>query len=189
MRLHTTLSATILLALAACRQDMHDQPRHEPLEKSEFFADRQSVRPQVPGTVARGELRLDEHLYLGTVNGEPAPRLPMPATAELVERGRRNYEIFCTPCHDHAGYGRGMVVKRGLKQPPSFHIERLRTAPDGYFFDVMTNGFGAMYDHADRITPENRWSIVAYLRALQLSQYALVAELPAEDRGFLEGGR
>jgi len=181
-------SAIAALALFACRQDMHDQPRYEPLEKSTFFHDGTSVRPQVPGTVARGELRLDEHLYQGTVSGELATTLPFELTQEVLLRGRERFGIHCTPCHGAAGYGDGMVVERGLKHPPSFHTDRLRKSPHGHFFQVMTRGFGAMYDVSDRVTPEDRWAIIAYVRALQLSQNALVAELPPRDRALLEGG-
>ena len=170
------------LGLQACRQDMHDQPRFEAMEKSVFFADGRSSRPQVPGTVARGELRLDAHLYLGQVNGEPATTFPMQVDAALLERGRERFAIFCTACHDRTGYGQGIVVQRGLKQPPSFHIDRLRSSPPGYFFDVITNGFGAMYDLADRIPPGDRWAITAYVRALQLSQDARMSDVPPDRR-------
>ena len=173
--------------LSGCRQDMHDQPRYEPLEKSAFFADGRSSRPQVPGTVARGELRLDEHLFEGTVGGEQAATFPFEVTADVLERGQDRYNVFCSVCHDRLGTGQGMIVKRGMKQPTSFHVERLREAPHGYFFDVITNGFGVMYDYSDRITPEDRWAIVAYVRALQLSQNANVGELAEDDRQRLEG--
>ena len=181
-------TALAVLVLAACRQDMHDQPRYEPLEKAAFFLDGTSVRAQVPGTVARGELRLDEHLYQGTVSGELATTFPFELSPEVLLRGRERFGIHCTPCHGASGYGDGMVVERGLKHPPSFHTERLREVPHGHFFRVMTRGFGAMYDVADRVSPEDRWAIIAYVRALQLSQNALVAELPPADRAVLEGG-
>lgn len=175
--------------LAACRQDMHDQPRYEPLEASAFFADGRSARPQVPGTVARGELVLDEHLVTGKVAGQPATTFPFPVTREVLERGRERYGIFCAACHDGAGYGLGIVVERGMKQPPSLHVERLREAPPGYLFDVITVGFGAMYDLADRISPSDRWAIVAYVRALQLSQSATLADVPEDVRARLEAAR
>ncbi len=186
-----SLEALLLAAplLAACRQDMHDQPRYEPLEKSDFFDDGRSARPQVPGTIARGEMRLDTHLYEGKVNGEAATALPFPVTAELLERGRERFDIFCAICHDKAGYGQGMAVRRGMKQPSSLHVERLREAPVGYFFDVITNGFGAMYDYSDRISPEDRWAIVAYIRALQRSQNAQLADVSQERRQSLEEKR
>jgi len=182
-RLRSAWAAAVLLAAvsaAGCRQDMHDQPRFEPLEKTVFFEDQRSARPQVPGTVARGELREDEHFYRGLVNGELAPEFPMPVTKELILRGRERYEIFCTPCHGAVGDGEGMIVQRGFRHPPSYHIERLRAAPPGHFFDVITNGLGAMSDFADRIPPRDRWAIVAYIRALQLSQHAELAQLPQQ---------
>jgi Cytochrome C oxidase, cbb3-type, subunit III len=175
-----------LMVLAGCRQDMHDQPRYEPLEPSTFFADGQSSRPLVEGTVARGHLRLDELLYTGKVNGEPSEAMPFPVTRELLGRGQERYNIYCTPCHDHVGNGQGMIVQRGLRPPPSFHIERLRAAPIGHFFDVITNGYGAMANYAVEVATVDRWAIAAYIRALQLSQHAEVAELPEADRRRLE---
>jgi len=183
-------SILVLAFLAgACRQDMHDQPKLEPLEASVFFADGRASRPQVAGTVARGELRLDDHLYRGLVDGEPAETFPFAIDESRLLRGRERFDVFCSSCHGKIGNGEGIVVKRGLKQPPSYHIDRLRDAPPGYFFDVITNGFGAMYDLADRITPEDRWAIVAYVRALQLSQNATILDVPLEKRAILEGRR
>lgn len=161
------LALLALAALTACRQDMHDQPRFEPLEATSFFADGRSSRPQVKGTIARGELRLDSHLYEGTVDGEHATTFPFEITAEVMERGRERYDVFCSACHGTTGDGQGMAVRRGLKQPPSYHVERLREAPPGYFFDVVTNGFGAMYDLSDRVPVDDRWAIIAYVRRLQ----------------------
>jgi mono/diheme cytochrome c family protein len=174
-----------LLGTTACRQDMHDQPRYEPLEKSAFFEDGRSARPFVEGTVARGQLRLDDHFYTGKVNGELVTTLPFAATKEILERGQQRYNIFCSPCHDRVGNGAGMIVQRGFRQPPSFHIDRLRQAPVGHFFDVMTNGFGTMYSYADRLQPKDRWAIVAYIRALQLSQNATLEDVPAAERSKL----
>jgi len=181
--------ALLAPALAACRQDMHDQPRFEPLEASSFFEDGRSARPQVPGTVARGELRLDEHLYTGRVHGELAADFPMAITPDVLARGRERFDVFCSVCHGRAGTGEGIVVARGMKQPPSFHIDRLREAPPGHFFDVITNGFGAMFDLRDRIDHEDRWAIVAYVRALQLSQNATLEDVPADRRLALEASR
>jgi Cytochrome C oxidase, cbb3-type, subunit III len=175
-----------LMVLAGCRQDMHDQPRYEPLEPSTFFADGRSSRPLVEGTVARGSLRLDELLYTGKVDGELSEAMPFPVTRELLGRGQERYSIYCTPCHDHVGNGQGMIVQRGLRPPPSFHIERLRAAPIGHFFDVITNGYGAMANYAVEVATADRWAIAAYIRALQLSQHAEVAELPEADRRRLE---
>jgi mono/diheme cytochrome c family protein len=182
---HLVLLSSLLM-LSACRQDMHDQPRYEPMEASDFFGDRSSMRPQVSGTVARGELRLDTHLYEGKLNGELAKSFPFPITAELLRRGQNRYQIFCSACHGSTGSGEGMVVKRGMKQPPSYHIERLREVEHGYLFDVITNGYGAMYDLSDKIKAEDRWAVVAYVRALQLSQNGRLEDVPEELRGALE---
>ena len=190
MRPLRSLSLALGLALlSACRQDMHDQPRYEPLEASAFFADGRSARPQVEGTIAHGELRIDDHLYRGKVDGEFATTFPFEITREVMERGRERFNIFCSPCHGRLGNGEGMVVERGLKQPPSYHIERLREAPPGYFFDVITHGFGAMYDLSDKISVRDRWAIVAYIRALQLSQNATLDDVPTGMRGMLESNR
>lgn len=182
-------AALLALLAAGCRQDMHDQPRLEPLEASAFFADGRASRPQVPGTVARGELIDDPHLATGKVGGGFAETFPFPITREVLERGRERYDILCSVCHDRAGYGEGIVVKRGMTQPPSLHVERLRAAPPGYFFDVVTNGFGRMFDYADRTTPQDRWAIVAYVRTLQLSQHAPLADAPEDVRVRLESAR
>lgn len=162
----------------ACRQDMHDQPRFEPLERNTFFADNRASRPLIAGTVARGHLRLDAHLYEGKVDGELARTFPFPITKDVLARGRERFDIFCSPCHDKTGGGNGMIVQRGFRPPPSFHVERLQKAPVGHFFDVITNGFGAMYDYRERIKPKDRWAIVAYIRALQLSRSLTFDELP-----------
>jgi hypothetical protein len=174
------------LLIAGCRQDMHDQPRYEPLEASAFFEDGRASRPSIPGTVARGQLRTDTHLYAGKVNGELADTLPFPVTRALLERGRERYDIYCVPCHDRTGNGQGIVVHRGFRRPPSFHIDRLREAPIGHFFDVMSNGFGAMMDYAAQVTPQDRWAIATYIRALQLSQHATLADVPPEKRQQLQ---
>jgi hypothetical protein len=175
-----------LMLSAGCTQEMAEQPRYEPLEPSMFFADGRSARPLVEGTVARGYLRLDELLYTGKVDGELAEILPFPVTRDLLARGQERYNIYCTPCHAHVGNGQGMIVQRGLRPPPSFHIERLRQAPIGHFFDVITNGYGAMASYAVEVAPADRWAIAAYIRALQLSQHAEVAKLPAIDRQQLQ---
>lgn len=175
-----------LLALAGCdlRMRMYDQEKYEPHEASAFFADGLSNRAAVEGTVARGQLRADEHYWQGKMNGELATTLPASIALDrvLLERGRERFAVFCSPCHDGTGKGNGMIPQRGLKQPPSFHDERLREAAIGYFFDVMTNGFGAMYSYASRISVQDRWAIAAYVRALQFSQRAEYDLLPAEDQ-------
>jgi mono/diheme cytochrome c family protein len=165
---------------------MHDQPRYKPYAKADFFGDARSARPQVEDTVARGQLRDDSRLYAGKEGAQPVGEIPLPITIKLVRRGQERYRIYCTPCHGQLGRGDGMVVQRGYRRPPSFHIDRLRQEKAGYFFDVMTNGFGAMPDYAAQIAPEDRWAIIAYVRVLQLSQNATVAELPAEARARLE---
>jgi mono/diheme cytochrome c family protein len=141
----------------------------------------------VEGTVARGQLRLDDHLYTGKVDGKLVATFPFPITHADLERGRDRYNIYCAPCHDSTGHGRGMIVLRGFPPPPSYHIPRLREAPVGHFFDVITNGLGNMYSYASRVSPEDRWRIIAYIRALQLSQSATLAEVPAAQRAELEG--
>jgi mono/diheme cytochrome c family protein len=173
------------LFLSGCRLDMHVQPKYKPLDPSSFFDDGRSARPEVPGTVAHGHLRSDELLYTGKVKGEEADAFPFPVTREVLERGRERYNIYCSPCHDYTGSGRGMVVQRGFPPPPSYHLERLLKAPAGHFYDVMTNGYGAMYSYASRVTPEDRWAIVAYIRALQLSQHARLEDVPPQEREHL----
>lgn len=177
--------------LAACRQDMHDQPRFEPLEESSLFADGRSSRPRVLGTVARGEREHDRHFLEGRIGDELADAFPMPVTREVLRRGRERYDVFCAACHDRAGTGQSIVVARGLKQPASFHVERLRASPPGYYYDVITRGFGAMYDLADRIPPADRWAIAAYVRVLQRSQNAKLDDVPEPERERLrqEAGR
>jgi mono/diheme cytochrome c family protein len=174
------------LSLAGCRQDMHDQPKYVPLRESTFFLDNRSARPLVPGTVARGQLREDSLLYTGTVNGADATLFPFSIDATAMARGRERFDIFCAPCHGRTGSGDGMVVRRGYRAPPSLHDDRLRTAPVGHFFDVMTNGFGAMPDYAAQISAHDRWAIIAYMRALQLSEHASLADVPVAERGRLD---
>ena len=158
---------------------MHDAPRYEAYEKSEFFGDGRSMRPQVAGTVARGQLREDTALFAGKAGAVFVTRIPIAVTGQLVHRGRQRFDIFCAPCHGQAGRGNGIVVRRGYRAPSSLHIDRLRGQADGYFYDVISNGFGAMPDYAAQIPVADRWAIVAYIRALQLSQHAPVAGLPA----------
>ncbi|MGC1969292.1 MAG: cytochrome c [Candidatus Acidiferrales bacterium] len=175
------LAATAML-LSGCRMDMHIQPKYLPYDPTTFFDDGRSERQPVPGTVARGHLRLDELLYTGKENGVESNRFPFPITHEDLERGRQRFNIYCTPCHDYTGSGRGVIVLRGFPPPPSYHIDRLRQAPVGHFFDVMTNGFGSMYSYASRIDPEDRWRIAAYIRVLQLSQHATLQDVPEAER-------
>jgi len=182
------LAAALLLGLAtaACRQDMHNQPKYIPLRDSDFFANGSSARPLPPDTVARGTLEDDAAFYTGKVNGVEITELPIPLTQQVPDRGAQRYDIYCSPCHDRTGSGEGMIVRRGYKQPPSYHIDRLRQAPIGHFFDVMTNGFGAMPDYAAQVTPRVRWAIVAYMRSLQLSHNANVNDVAPADRPKLD---
>lgn len=177
------LMVTLALLTAGCRQDMHDQPKHEPLEASPVFGNGSASRPMIDGTVARGQLREDQVFYSGrTAEDEFATTLPMPLTRELLERGQSRFNAFCSPCHGRVGDGLGMVVQRGFKRPNSFHDQRLVASPVGYYFDVMTNGFSQMSSYAAQISPADRWAIVAYIKALQLSQSIPVEQLPAPDR-------
>ena len=184
MRSRTRVSlllACCLLGAGGCRQDMHNQPKYRPLQASALFADGASSRPLVEGTVARGTLQEDQAFFTGKTGNTLVKELPFAVDAEVLARGEERYNIFCSPCHDATGSGRGMVVQRGYRQPPSLHEERLRTAEAGHFFDVMTNGFGAMPDYRQPLTARDRWTIVAYIRALQLSQHASGAEIPGGD--------
>ncbi len=183
----TSLLLAALLVCAGCHQDMKNQPRYEPLEQSDFFANDMSSRPLVAGTVARGQLQEDVAFETGKdENGQFVAQVPLELSRELLERGQNRFNIYCTPCHSRTGDGDGMVVQRGFKRPPSFHIERLREAPSGHFFDVMTKGFGSMPSYAVQIEPRDRWAIVAYLRVLQLSQNATLEDVPQDERGNLE---
>jgi mono/diheme cytochrome c family protein len=188
----TQLRRGVLLVLLAaavtgCRQDMHDQPKYRPLRGSELFADGRSARPFVPGTVARGQLREDPVFFTGKSGDDFVAEIPVKVTAELLARGRTRYEVFCAPCHGRTGRGDGMIVQRGFKKPSSYHVDRLRQAPIGYYYDVVANGFGAMSDYAAQVPPEDRWAIAAYIRALQYSQYAPAADVPVEKRARLDG--
>jgi len=187
----------VLLLLAACekaKQDMYDQPRYKPYAKSELFTDNNSARPLPPGTMPRatggmadasgGRLGMQDMQQ--DVAAEHAQAMPYPITQQLLRRGQQRYEIYCMPCHSAVGDGDGLVVRRGFPAPPSYHIERLRQAPDRHFYDVITNGYGIMYSYADRVAPPDRWAIVAYIRALQLSQHAPVAQLTPQMRAQLQ---
>jgi hypothetical protein len=172
----------VALVLFGCRLDMHLQPKYLPYAKTDFFGDGRSERQPVPGTVARGQLRLDELFYSGRENGVVVDKFPFPITRADLERGRERYNVYCTPCHDYTGSGRGMIVQRGFPQPPSYHIQRLRDVPVGHFYEVITNGFGAMYSYAARVEPADRWRIAAYIRVLQLSENATIQDVPDSDR-------
>jgi mono/diheme cytochrome c family protein len=165
---------------------MDRQPKLKPLQESSFFADGRGSREPVAGTVPQGGLRLDDHLFRGRMGDAFVEAFPFAITRTELERGRERYEIFCAPCHDRAGTGRGIIVQRGYRAPASFHLDRLREAPSGYYFDVITRGFGAMPDYAAQIPPRDRWTIVAYVRALQLSQNATRADLTPQELRRLE---
>jgi mono/diheme cytochrome c family protein len=187
------ISASLLLGAALCalagcdeaiRQDMANQPKNRPESPSDFFSDGRSVRPLIENTVARGSIANDAYNVPKDFAGFP-PAVKI--NEKLLNRGEDRYKIFCTPCHGLQGDGLGMIAARGMRHPPSYHIDRLRQAPNGYFYDVMTNGYGAMYSYSERIPPPDRWAIVAYIRALQLSRNAKVADLPPDLRQRLEG--
>ena len=179
----------LVFVCAGCRLDMHVQPRYNPYDPTDFFGDGQSARLPVAGTVPRGDLTLGprELMYTGKVNGQPSEAFPYPVTQEMVERGRERYNVFCSPCHGYAGDGDGMIVQRGFRHPPSLHDDRLRTAPAGHFFDVISNGFGVMYPYGYRVPPPDRWAIIAYIRALQLSRAVPIADVPDAERTKLTG--
>jgi hypothetical protein len=181
-----------LFFLSGCRSEMYDQARFKPYHATGFFEDGTSARPLVSGTVPQHDPKergsaSAEHFETGKSAGKLAETLPFPVDRPVLERGQGRYRIFCTPCHDELGYGRGMIVRRGFNPPPSYHSDEVRKKPVGHYFDVMTRGYGTMYSYASRISPRDRWAIAAYIRALQLSQHAVASELPPEDRVRLEG--
>ena len=185
-RIVRSVCAVMLCVLAGgcqIRQDMADQPKNTPLSPSPFFSDGRSERPLIENTVARGSIA-DEDLFVP----KESNAFPLPLTPELLNRGHERYRIFCSPCHGIQGDGNGMVSMRGMKHPPSFHDARLRQVPNGYIFDVITNGFGGMLSYSAQVPPADRWAIIAYVRALQLSRNAPVSELPPDVRAKLPGG-
>ena len=165
---------------------MQDQPKYIPLRASAFFGDERSARPLVQGTVARGHLHDDALLETGKAGNDDATMFPFAVDARVLARGQERYDIYCSPCHGRTGAGDGMIVQRGFRRPPSYHDDRLRMAAVGHFVDVMTNGFGAMPDYRQQIEARDRWAIAAYIRALQLSEHATLADVPAADRGRLQ---
>ena len=183
-----TIAALGVLALvsAGCRQDMHDQPKFKPYARSDFYSDERSARPLVAGTIARGHLGADELFETGKVGGKPTEVFPFEITGVVLARGRERYNIYCSPCHGETGQGDGMIVQRGYRKPPSFHQDRLRQAAAGYLFDVTSRGFGAMPDYAAQVPAKDRWAIIAYLRVLQRSQHATLADVPDSERARLE---
>jgi mono/diheme cytochrome c family protein len=177
--------ASLALMAAACRQDMHDQPKYKPLGPSTFFADGRASRPVIEATIPHGELVLDPARTTGRVGTDYATN-PLPRTEAVFRRGRQRFDIYCSPCHDRAGTGAGMIVERGYKPPPTLHQDRLRTVADGYLFEVVTQGFGAMPSYAEQVPVDDRWAIAAWIRVLQRSQYASVDDVPPEQRATLE---
>ena len=178
------ISAVAALAsialLPGCRIDMHVQPRQNPLARSDFFPDQRSARLPVEGTVAQNQLHEDTYFYTGKIGSNPGDYMPFPVTKEVLERGRERFNIYCSPCHSPLGDGNGFIPSRGFsRKPPSYHIPRLQKAPLGYFYDVITNGFGIMSDYSAQVPQRDRWTIVAYIRALQLSQNATKADVPS----------
>jgi mono/diheme cytochrome c family protein len=180
------LCVLLLLIVSGCRQKMANQPRYDPLEASDLFKDGMASRPRIEGVVARGELVTDPFLATGKINGAVADGFPFAVTASTLDRGQTRYNIYCSPCHSRLGDGNGMIPSRGYRRPPSFHTETLRTATTGHYFDVITNGFGAMPPYGPMIPPEDRWAIVAYIRALQLSQSVPVNAISPADRAKLD---
>jgi cytochrome c553 len=185
LRRRLTLAA-FALATVACRQDMHNQPKYIPLRESTFFADRASARPLPEGTVARGQLREDTLLYTGKIGDEAANEFPFPLTEQVMQRGQEAFNAYCSHCHGMTGEGDGMVVQRGFSRPPAMYGEKVKDAPVGHIFDVITNGFGAMPDHAAQIKVSDRWAIAAYVRALQASAAGTVNDVPAGQREQLD---
>ncbi len=186
---HARVRALPLLLLVGCRQDMHDQPRYKPLAGTSFFGDGRSARPAIDDTVARGHLQIDDARYVGKVNGQDVTEFPFAITRADLERGQARFNIYCSPCHSRVGDGNGMVVRRGFHQAASYHTDKLRTAPVGHFFDVITNGFGAMPSYGSRVEADDRWRIAAYIRVLQLSENATLDDVPAAQRAELERTR
>ena len=174
----------VAMSIAGCRQDMQDQPKVIPQRGSEMFADHRGARPQVVNTVARGQLHEDSYFYTGVVQGENGYReekdaLPFPVTVEVLKRGEERFNIYCTPCHSRVGNGLGAIVDRGYKPAANLHDQVRRAQPLSHYFYVMTHGYGAMPDYSAQLTPEDRWAVAAYIRALQLSQSATENDVPA----------
>jgi mono/diheme cytochrome c family protein len=182
------LALAAAVSASACRQDMHDAAKYEPLEKSAFFADGRASRDLVPRTIARGKLKEDTVLHTGRDANGLAETFPFPVTAGVLARGQERFNIYCSPCHSRTGDGNGMIAQRGFKRPPTFHDDRVRSMAPGYFVNVMTNGFATMPSYALQVSAEDRWAITAYIKALQLSRHAAVADLSADDRAKVEKG-
>jgi hypothetical protein len=187
------LVLAILIFSPGCRSEMYDQARYKPYGATEFFEDGTSARSLVAGTIPRRDPRdrnvsSTEAFETGMIAGKLVDEIPFPVDRAVLTRGQERYRIFCTPCHGELGDGKGMIVRRGFNPPPSYHTQEVRDKPVGHYFDVMTRGYGTMYSYAARVPARDRWAIAAYIRALQLSQHARSADLPAADRSQLSGG-
>jgi len=189
MKTRLPLLLLSLLVLSSCEDSMHDQSRIKPLEPSPFFEDQHSSRAPIEGTVARGHLNEDAEFYTGKKDGMFVSKMPVALTHDTLLRGQERFDIYCAPCHGADGYGKGIIVRRGFIQPPSYHSPELRAQPDGYLFDVISHGKGAMYSYASRVNVADRWAIVSYIRALQLSQNSHLTDIPDSDRKLLEDSK
>ncbi len=189
MKLWTTGCLLLAAALTGCRRDMFNQARTIPLRSSDFYADHASSRPLPAHTIAQGAESQDEAFFTGMIGTNLVTDFPFPITRETLERGRERFNIYCAVCHGATGEGNGMIVQRGFPPPPSYHIDRLRNAPVGHFYHVITDGYGVMYSYAARVAPADRWAIVAYIRALQLSHNATLADVPPAEQPQLEAQR
>lgn len=172
-------AVAFLTLISGCRQDMQNEPKMIPQRESKFFASGRSVRPQVLGTVARGQLDADTYFYTGLIDNKEQDAMPYPVTMTVLQRGQERFDIYCTPCHSRVGNGRGMIVERGYKPAGDYHDPAIRNKPISHYFRVMTEGYGAMPDYASQLTPQDRWAVAAYIRALQLSQNATMDDVPA----------
>jgi cytochrome c553 len=181
------LLSALAVFLAGCRREMYDQPRGDPLKSSDFFADGAASRPLPPHTVPQEGFHADASYDTGKIGTNFLTQFPFPVTRQVLERGRDRFDIYCAVCHGLTGQGRGIVVQRGFPAPPSYDIERLRDKPPGYFYDVITRGYGVMLSYANRVPPDDRWAIAAYIRALQLSGHATLNDVPPGERAELEG--
>jgi len=180
-----SVAITLIFFAVACRQDMQDQPKYKPLAPSRFFSDGKSARQLVEGTAPYSP---EGKATPPAADLSKMTTLPFALTPQVMNRGQERFNVYCSPCHGRLGYGNGMVVQRGFRAPPSYHIDRLRQAPLGHFYGVMTNGFGAMSSYADKVAPDDRWAVAAYIRALQLSQRATINDAPPEVRAKLQSG-
>ncbi len=186
MRWISSIACPIVLLTAGCRQDMHDQPKYDRFKPSAFFDDGRTVRPIPANTIARGELKDTDEIHTGAKNGAFLETIPVPVNLDVLNRGWERFEIYCTPCHGYLGDGDGMIARRGFMSPPNLHSDRVRQLPPGYVYQVIANGYGAMPDYGTQIAVNDRWAIVAYLRALELSQNATIGDVPPGQRQSIQ---